>query len=161
MTAPRTAAPEDAPLQAAAVLATEPAITVPDGRSRPRLVSQAVGYLLVGGTAAVVDIGLFHLLSARLSGVLTAAVVSFLLAAVVNYTLSSLWVYRRKWRSPRRALMFLAFAMVGLSINAGVTWWLATAWPIAPTLAKAGGVAVAFIANFLMNTFVVFRADDG
>jgi putative flippase GtrA len=32
--------------------------------------------------------------------------------------------------------------------------------PIAPTLAKVGGVGIAFLANFLMNTFIVFRADD-
>ncbi|MDB5964712.1 MAG: putative rane protein [Polaromonas sp.] len=131
-----------------------------------RLVQQASGYLVVGGLAAVVDIGLFHLLtrgqegSALLQGVLVPAVLSFCVAAVVNYLLSALWVYRRQWRSLRRAAMFLLFAVVGLCINAGATWWLAHALPILPTLAKIGGVGVAFIANFLMNTFIVFRAGD-
>jgi len=50
---------------------------------------------------------------------------------------------------------------VGLSINASVTWALAAALPIAPTLAKVGGVGVAFVANFLMNTFIVFRPEQG
>ena len=124
------------------------------------LARQAVGYLLVGGLAAVVDIGLFHLLVPRLGGVLLPAVASFMVAAVVNYSLSSVWVYRRQWRSVRRATKFLLFALVGLCINAGVTWWLAHAFPIAPTLAKIGGVGIAFGANFLMNTFIVFRAED-
>ena len=126
----------------------------------PALARQALGYLLVGGLAAVVDIGLFHLLVSRVDGVLLPAVGSFLVAAVVNYALSSVWVYRRQWRSLRRASQFLLFALVGLCINAGATWWLAQALAMAPTLAKIGGVGIAFGANFLMNTFIVFRAED-
>ena len=126
----------------------------------PALARQALGYLLVGGLAAVVDIGLFHLMVSRVDGVLLPAVGSFLVAAVVNYMLSSVWVYRRQWRSLRRASQFLLFALVGLCINAGMTWWLAQAFTMVPTLAKIGGVGIAFGANFLMNTFIVFRAED-
>ena len=123
------------------------------------LARQASGYLVVGGLAAVVDIGLFSLLVESLQGLLTPAALSFMAAAAVNYTLSSVWVYRRNWRSLRRAGLFLLFASVGLCINAGATWWLGSTLPISPTLAKTGGVAVAFVVNFLMNTFIVFRAE--
>ena len=116
----------------------------------------AWGYTLVGGLAAGVDIGGFHWLAPRLEPLLLAAVLSFVLAAMVNYTLSSLWVYRRPWRSLRRAALFLAFACLGLAVNAGVTWWLASAWPVHATLAKVGGVASAFLINFWMNTRLVF-----
>jgi len=126
----------------------------------PALARQAMGYLLVGGLAAVVDIGLFHLLVSRVEGVLLPAAASFMVAAVVNYSLSSVWVYRRQWRSVRRATTFLLFALVGLCINAGATWWLVHLLPVPATLAKVGGVGIAFVANFLMNTFVVFRAED-
>ncbi|MDB5886302.1 MAG: putative rane protein [Polaromonas sp.] len=126
----------------------------------PVLARQALGYLVVGGLAAVVDIGLFHLLAGRAEGVLLPAAASFMVAAVVNYSLSSLWVYRRQWRSVRRAMTFLLFALVGLCINAGATWWLVHALPIHATLAKVGGVGIAFVANFLMNTFIVFRTED-
>ena len=121
---------------------------------------KALGYLVVGGLAAIVDIGLFHVMVQKMSGVLLPAALSFCAAAVVNYSMSSLWVYRRQWRSVRRALMFITFALVGLCINAGATWWLAYNLDLAPTLAKIGGVGIAFIANFLMNTFIVFRASD-
>jgi len=127
----------------------------------PTLARQALGYAMTGGLAAVVDIGGFHVLASHFEGVLLPAALSFLVAAVVNYTLSSLKVYRSDWRSPRRAALFLLFACVGLSINASVTWALAAALPIAPTLAKVGGVGVAFVANFLMNTFIVFRPEQG
>ena len=124
------------------------------------LARQALGYLMVGGLAAVVDIGLFHLLVSRVEGVLLPAVASFMVAAVVNYSLSSIWVYRRQWRSIRRATTFLLFALVGLCINAGATWWLVHSLPVHATLAKVGGVGIAFVVNFLMNTFIVFRAED-
>jgi putative flippase GtrA len=124
------------------------------------LARQAFGYLLVGGLAAVVDIGLFHILLPHVHSVGWTAVFSFLVAAMVNFSLSSAWVYRRKWRSLKRAALFLTFALIGLAINASATWLLAHNLPIAPTLAKIGGVGIAFIVNFLMNTFIVFKADD-
>lgn len=126
----------------------------------PTLLRQALGYLATGGLAAVVDIGGFHLLAPRFAGVLLPAALSFVLAAIVNYSLSSLWVYRRPWRSARRAALFGLFALVGLAINAGATWALASWLPIHPTLAKTGGVGIAFGVNFLMNTFIVFRPAD-
>ncbi len=116
----------------------------------------ALGYTLVGGLAAGVDIGAFHGLAPRLPSVWLAAALSFGVAAAVNYMLSSLWVYRRRWDSLRRAALFLGFACVGLAVNAGVTWWLASTWPVHATLAKVGGVASAFLINFWMNTRLVF-----
>ena len=116
-----------------------------------------LGYALTGGLAACVDLGGFHWLALRLEGVLLPAILSFCAAALVNYLLSSRWVFGHSWRSWRRAGMFMGAACAGLSVNAGITWWLATAWPAQATLAKAAGIAVAFTANFLMNRHLVFR----
>jgi putative flippase GtrA len=116
----------------------------------------APGYILAAGLAAVVDIGGFHWVARHLDNLAAAAALSFLVAAGVNYTLSSLWVYRREWRSLRRASLFLLFACLGLGLNAGMTWWLAVTLPVHPTLAKVGGVATAFGFNFLVNTRLVF-----
>ncbi len=132
----------------------------PDGRIRPGVLratlAYAPGYTLAAGLAAVVDIGGFHWLVRHLDSVAAAAALSFVVAAAVNYTLSSLWVYRRAWRSLRRAGLFLVFACLGLGLNAGMTWWLATTLPVHATLAKVGGVATAFGFNFLVNTRWVF-----
>ena len=60
-----------------------------------RLARQALDYLLVGGLAAVVNIGLFDWLVRRVDGVLLPAITSFM-AAMMNLLLSSLWLYRRQ-----------------------------------------------------------------
>jgi putative flippase GtrA len=137
---------------------------LPASPPRPRFMQQLLhklmGYVLVGGMAAVVDVGLFHWLEPRLASIFWAAAASFTVGAVFNYSLSSVWVYRQRWASWRRAALFAVFASVGLMVNSLVTWWLAMHFPIAPTLAKMGGVGLAFGINFLMNTFIVFRVND-
>ncbi len=122
--------------------------------------ARLLGYALTGGLAAVVDIGGFHLLAPRVSPVAAAAAASFAGAAVVNYLLSSRWVFRSDWRSGRRAGLFLAFALLGLGINTGVTALAAAVLPLHATLAKVLGVGVAFGANYAMNTRWVFMAPE-
>lgn len=121
---------------------------------------EALAYAVTGGVAAVVDIGGFHLLTLawpflpQWPAVMVPAALSFALAAVVNYLLTSRWVFGRDWRDLGQALRFFGLACVGLAINSTMTALLALA--LHPTLAKAGGVAVAFGANFLMNALWVF-----
>ena len=111
-------------------------------------------YLLVGGSAAVVDLGVFVLLSEAGLGVPAAAAASFSIAVAYNFTLSSVVVFRvgPTWH---RLVLFMSFALVGLVVNTSVTV-LAAGW-MPGTLAKVAGIAVAFGANFWMNNAIVFR----
>lgn len=124
------------------------------------LVRLGAGYAVTGGVAAVVDIGGFHLLTRQMEGVAVPAALSFTAAAVVNYLLTSAWVFRRDWRSARRAGLFMVSALTGLAVNAGVTTAVASWLPVHATLAKVAGVGVAFGINFAMNARWVFRAPD-
>lgn len=114
-------------------------------------------YGATGGAAAVVDIGLFHALAPRFDGVLAPAAASFLVAAVFNYVLTTTFVFRQHWRSPRRAALFLVFATVGLAVNSLATLGFHHALGLPPTIAKTCGVGVAFLVNFAMNSAIVFR----
>ncbi len=114
-------------------------------------------YGLTAGTAAVVDIGGFALLFRLGAPVAVSATLSFCAAAVVNYTLTTRFVFGSR-ASARRFGLFMAFALVGLAINVGVTVLLANRFDVLPELAKIGGVGVAFFANFAMNKWIVFRA---
>jgi putative flippase GtrA len=121
-----------------------------------RLNSQFLGYFLTAGTAAVVDIGGFVLLTAQGLAILTSAIISFLVAMVVNYTLSSRYVFRTD-STASRFFLFAGGAMLGLAINVSITWAAATQLGLAPTLAKIAGVGTAFLFNFAINKALVFR----
>lgn len=117
----------------------------------------AAPYIVIGGMAAVIDLGVFSWLGPHVHPTFVAAVASFATAAVFNYTMASIWVYRKSWRSLRRASSFLVFALLGVGVNASVTAALADWMMIPPTLAKVAGIGVAFCSNFVLNTIVVFR----
>lgn len=124
-----------------------------------RTAIQFARYLLTGGSAAIVDLSIFALLTAYKIPVLEAAVCSFLVAMVENYVITSIFVYKAPLRASLLA-KFAAFAVVGLLINAGVTVVLSSRLGLPPVLAKVGGIGTAFVFNFMVNTLIVFRTRD-
>jgi putative flippase GtrA len=135
-------------------------------------------YILTGATAAVVDVTIFNVLHAG-GGmpVVLAASCSFCVAAVVNYALSSIFVFGHAL-SLRQLTRFFGVAVLGMTINVGVTgvadalapFQAMVAWasgiaglpptflaPYAADLGKVCGIGVAFAFNFYMNNTVVFR----
>lgn len=115
------------------------------------------GYILTGGTAAVVDTAGFAVLHALGLQVMLAAILSFLAAAVVNYVLTSRYVFRERL-GLARWFAFIAFACVGLVVNVSATTVIAGRLDVIPELAKVAGIGVAFLLNFALNYAVVFRA---
>ncbi len=121
------------------------------------LKEKAFGYTVVGGLTAIVDLLVFRWLNDYLHPIFLAAACSFLISSVFQYWAVSAAVYRKEWRSPRRAGMFTIVSAIGLMVNATATAVLASYLPISPTLAKFGGIGIAFCLNFLLTTYVVFR----
>ncbi|MBV8681731.1 MAG: GtrA family protein [Caulobacteraceae bacterium] len=135
-------------------------------------------YILTGATAAVVDVTIFNALHAGTGmSIVLAATCSFCVAAVVNYTLCSMFVFGHAL-SLRQLARFFGIAVVGMTVNVGVTgvadalapFAAMVAWvadliglppslltPYAPDLGKICGIGVAFLFNFYMNNTVVFR----
>lgn len=111
-------------------------------------------YVLTGGSAAIVDLGGFVILRGMGHDVLVAAGTSFAFAALYNFLVSSTFAFKAE-ATVSRLVGFLAFAVIGLAINAGVTTVAAFHCPDA--MAKVLGIGIAFGVNFLMNNFVVFR----
>lgn len=115
-------------------------------------------YVLVGGAAAVIDLGGFVVLNGAGIPLAAAAAASFAIAAVFNFLLSSLIVFRTRPRW-RQFLLFATFALIGLTVNTGTTL-LAALW-CPDVLAKVVGIGTAFLANFWMNHTIVFGAAKG
>ncbi len=120
------------------------------------VLSKLVRYGVTGGIAAVVDAGGFALLLETGLAVWIAGTLSFCLAALVNYGLSSRFVFARGATAQGFALFFVA-ALIGLSVNLGVTLAGVYLAGLAPVLAKIVGIGTAFLVNFALNLLVVFR----
>lgn len=124
------------------------------------LAGKAARYLVTGGIAAIVDIGVFALTLQAGIALVPGATISFLFAVVANYWLSSTFVFRQR-RSLRASLLFVAVATLGLILNVTLTALITAYTPVPPVLAKVIAIGVCFVFNFTLNVLVVFRARDG
>lgn len=113
-------------------------------------------YAVTGGIAAVVDAGGFVLLVNAKLGIVVAGCLSFCIAALVNYNLTSQFVFNRE-ATLRGFAPFLAAALIGLTVNLGVTSMGVFVVGLPPLAAKLMGIAIAFFVNFLLNLRVVFH----
>ena len=90
-------------------------------------------------------------------GIAAAGTMSFCVAALVNYLLSSRFVFA-SGRSAQGFALFFVIALLGLTINLGVTLAGVYLAGLPPVLAKIGGIGTAFLINFALNLRFVFRA---
>lgn len=112
-------------------------------------------YVLSGGLAACVDLGMFLLLIAQGLVLPLATVASFLVAMLVNFLVSARFVFGTvpSWR---RLAAFALFASLGLLFNSGLTI-AAAALGVTAWLAKCCGIGGAFVFNYTVNAWIVFR----
>lgn len=118
---------------------------------------QLAGYVLVGGTAAVVDLVVFLGLLNAGAPVTAAAPVAFVIAAFVNYFLciSVLFRHRARWTAAGELIVFfMVVAAVGAMDLAVTMALLAAGYP--PAVAKLVATALGFAINFAGRRFLVF-----
>jgi putative flippase GtrA len=118
-----------------------------------------VKYLLIGGSAVVIDLGLFlvlhHLadfgpLAAHSVSVPTSVVWSFLLNAFLNF--------RTTDRLGARFVSFATVAAIGFLVGAGVIELLHGRVALSADLAKVVSLPLVFAVQYLLNSRVSFRA---
>lgn len=122
-----------------------------------------IRYFFVGGTAALVDFGIFAALI-KLGGFdwFWSAVISFVVATAVNYFLSVRHVFESGIRFARHhevALVFLVSG-IGLGINQAVLFLLIGYFGLNALVAKVSATGVVFVWNFLARSRFVFLARD-
>jgi putative flippase GtrA len=118
-------------------------------------------YFVVGGVAAVVDIGLFMLFAQALGfPYLRVAPATFVIATLVNYWLSIRFVFvsgarfRRRWEL---ALVFVVSA-VGLLLNQAILALAVEELGAALLLAKLLATGMVFFWNYFARRVLVFGA---
>lgn len=119
-------------------------------------VRKLLQYAMTGGVAAIIDAGGFVLLVNAKLNIVAAGCLSFCIAAIVNYALTSQFVFNREV-TLRGFAPFMAGALVGLTVNVGITFLTMTMLALPPFAAKLAGIAIAFLVNFLINLHIVFH----
>ena len=121
-------------------------------------------YLLVGGTAAAVDIGLFLLFAGHLGlPYLRVAAATFVAATLVNYMLSVRFVFvsgvrfRKRWEV---ALVFVVSGL-GLAINQAILWLCVSRLGLDLLLSKLAATGAVFFWNYFARRRFVFAATRG
>jgi putative flippase GtrA len=114
-------------------------------------------YILIGGLAALVNIGLFWTLGRMGAAQNLAIPAAFVLAAVINYLLCIAFLFRHKakWKTLGEVLIY--FFVVGLvgAIDFAATTILIE-MQLVPLLAKAAACFVGLAFNFLGRRYFVF-----
>jgi len=118
---------------------------------------QFLFYLIIGGTAAVVNLLLFVLFVRADVRVGIAAPAAFLIAAAVNYYLSILLLFRHRarWNSGVEILIFLLVVAVIGYIDLLTTDSFMRGG-LAPWMAKLLATAIGLVLNFSARRFLVF-----
>ena len=118
-------------------------------------------YFFVGGTAAVVDIGLFWLFAKRLGmPYIAVGIATFVLATLVNYWLSIRFVFvsgqrlRRRWEV---AMVFVVSA-AGLAFNSAILWLAVEMLHFELMVAKLAATGVVFFWNYFARRILIFGA---
>lgn len=118
-------------------------------------------YFLVGGAAAVVDVGLFLALAKGLGlPYQPVAAATFILATLVNYVLSVRYVFVSGQRYGKRseiALVYLVSA-VGLAVNAAILWASVELAALGLFTAKIMATGCVFFWNYFARRHLVFGA---
>lgn len=123
-------------------------------------VLQAMRYIVVGGTAFVVDFGLLALLvEVSNISVSIAVVPAFIAGLLVNYLLSIRWVFASRNITNRRIefTIFAIIGVVGLLINELSIWSIHFGLGYHWAYSKIVATVLVLIWNFGMRKVLLFR----
>lgn len=115
-------------------------------------------YLVVGGTAAIIDFGLLYFLTDGLHiYYLISATISFVIAAIYNYSLNRIWTFKSSGSRTKQVPIFFMVAILGVLFNNTIMYLGVEKVGLYYLLAKVFAAAVVTIWNFFGNKYLTFR----
>jgi putative flippase GtrA len=135
----------------------EKALTIP----AYRLYAQLMRYLVVGGTAAIVDwLGYWILINKLAFHYVIAALISFTVATAVNYFLSIKWVFTSNGKYTRLTEVSLVFLVsaIGLLINQLSLLLFVETFSLHYMSAKILATGLVFFWNFSLRKYYIFNS---
>ena len=129
--------------------------------TKPGWINQAAKFLSVGAANTLLDAALYFALTRwfGLGGMATLAKgISYSVGILNSYYWNKIWTF--KLESPSNGRVFVGFALANLfslAINASVMYICINTLAFPEALAWFGATGAAFVWNFLISKFVVFR----
>jgi putative flippase GtrA len=126
---------------------------------RQVLMVKAMSFASIGVVNTLVDLGLFLLALKYLTASLVVAnVLAWTVAVSGSYVMNSFITFAAesgRRLTPRTYVAFVASQLLGLAASTGT--WVAAAMVMPVLYAKLLAIGAAFLVNFSMSHFVVFR----
>ena len=126
--------------------------------ARQKTVTQALKYVVVGGTCTVVDMGLLYVLTEFIGlHYLLSATLSFTTGVTLNYFMCTGWIFEESKIKNKgvEILLYFAISIIGLLINVAGIWLLTTCFSLHFMLSKFLATALTLIWNFCSRKYLL------
>lgn len=125
---------------------------------RNMLGKQIFRFLVVGGSATVIDYGIMVALT-ELAGMnyLLSSGISFSVSVIYNYILSTKWVFLsdESRNSVWKFTVFVVLSIIGLGINLVFMWIFTDRLGISYMISKIGATVVVMVYNFISRKMIL------
>lgn len=129
--------------------------------ARPVWLLQLGKFMAVGGVNTLVDLGGFYLLTQATGLVdhpVLAKLISYSFGILNSFVWNRLWTFRSGIAFTPGLALFVLSNLGSLFLNAGVMYFGLSAMKLSREFALALATASAFLLNFVVSKFVVFRS---
>ncbi len=122
-----------------------------------KLIQQIIKFGIVGGTAFVIDYGIFTVLSQFLHiHYLIASIISFSISVIYNYILSIKWVFNvNKKQTTKDFLVFIILSVIGLALNSLILYISVDLIHIHEMIGKIIATAIVMVYNFITRKIFI------
>lgn len=120
-------------------------------------------FIAVGILGVVIDALFFQLFLSKQWSISSAHISSFFIAAAFNYIFNSIWSFKyvhdsfSSWLT--KAIKYIYFGLIALTIRGGVLAILINLLNISPSIAIYPAIIAAALVNYFGASFIVFPAD--
>lgn len=116
-----------------------------------------VRYVLIGGTAFLLDVGLFTVLHLGAAvDPLVANTVAVFVSMLFSFSLNAFANFKVRDRLLTRFVSFVVVCGIGYLLSMGILWLLISVFGIHPVAAKLVSLPVVLVVQFLANKHVTF-----